>query len=258
MRHDLSLKNYKWTDKNFSWVFEFVIGSPVVITVPHDYGFSSSEIFGLFEQRKDGVKGRDHHVWPIAKDVLLKVGVHAVRGLFPRSFIDYNRSPEGINYYPLSQEKAQTAFDDDSLKSIYDSYHHAIANLLTNAIAKRGREKCLLIDLHGFTNQPSYGEYDIILGTGNRITIHNSNIDQLFSDFFSARGYKVFLPLEAAIGPLEDKYSADFTTRHYAERFGVDAIQIEVARKFRTIEGADDGRRLSVDLADFFRLNFKI
>ncbi|HSR88836.1 MAG TPA: N-formylglutamate amidohydrolase [Candidatus Udaeobacter sp.] len=254
----LSLTDYRWTSRDFSWVFEFLPGSPVIMTVPHDRGFSHFDLLGFLEPRKDGVKGRDKHVWPIAKDIMSKFGINAVRGLFPRHFIDYNRSPQGINYYPLSQKKAQTAFDDESLQPIYDVYHEAVADLIMKSILKYGKERCLLIDLHGFTTQPPYGDYDLIFGTGNRVTINNSSIDQLLADFFSARGYKVFLPLPASMGPLEDWYSADFTTRHYAQRFGIDAIQIEVAKRFRTEEGVDAGRRLSVDFAEFFRSNFNL
>ena len=223
--------------------------------MPHDRGFYPHDLLGFFEPRKKGAKGRDSHIWPIVKDILLRVRVNAVRGIFPRHFIDYNRSPEGINYYPLSQKETETAFDDTRLKPFYDYYHQIIVNLLRKAIRTYGQEKCLLVDFHGFAKQPSYGEYDLIFGTGNRITVHSS-IDQVLSDFFLARGYRVFLPVEETIGQQEDVYSADFTVRHYAEKFGIDAIQIEVAKRFRILEGKEIGQRLSIDIAAFFRLHF--
>ena len=248
-------KGYKWSNKEFTWVFETTKGSPIVITVPHDRGFYPHDLFGFFEPREKGVKGHDGHIWPIVKDILLRVRVNAVRGLFPRHFIDYNRSPEGISYYPLSQKETETAFDDARLRHIYDYYHRAVTRLLMKSIRTYGQEKCLLVDFHGFTKQPSYGEYDIILGTGNRITVHSS-IDQALTDFLSDRGYQVFLPVEETIGQQEDVYSADFTVRHYAEKFGIDAIQIEVAKKFRVLEGKEIGQKLSADIAEFFILRF--
>ncbi len=251
----LFLDGYKWTNVNFTWKFEAVGGSPAIITIPHDGGFHPSDLLGLLESRKDGVKVRDMHVWPIVKGILLKTRVNAVRVLFSRHFIDYNRSPKGINYYPLSQAGAEKAFDDENLRGIYDSYHHAIVDFLMKTIKMYGKEKCLLIDLHGFTNQPPYGEYDLILGTGNRITV-NSNVDRLFADFFSARGYRVFLPEEKNIGSVEDKYNAEFTARHYAEKFGIDTLQIEVAKRLRIPVGSEVSRRLSSDVAEFIRLYF--
>jgi len=250
--------SYEWSYEKFTWIFEVKAGSPIVIAVPHDPGLSSHDLLGFLNPRKKGVKGRDGYVWPIAKDILLGAKINAVRGLFPRDFIDYNRSLEGINYYPLSQNEAQTALDDMAgLQCFYDYYHQAIARLLIKAIRIYGKKSCLLIDLHGFAKQPSHGEYDLIFGTGNRITV-NSNIDQAMAAFFSDRGYRVFLPAEEAIGPLEDIYSADFTTRHYAEKFGIDAIQIEIAKKFRTREGEEIGKKLSTDLAKFLKTYFKL
>lgn len=244
---DLALfcKGYQFSNNDFSWVFRVIAGSPVIITVPHDGDFFSSDISGLFQPRDNGIKMKDCFVWPIAKDVLLNVGVNAVRGLFPRSFIDYNRSPN-------------IAFTDGSLKNIYDSYHQAISDLIKCSMVKYGREKCLLIDLHGFTAQPSYGEYDLIFGTDNTATVKNLCVDRLLANFLTDRNYKVFLPLEKPIGLLPDKYNAGFTVRHYAEKFGIDSIQIEIARRFRTVEGAEDGRRLSADLAEFFRMNYAL
>lgn len=248
-------ESYEWSGEDFAWVFEARGGSPIVITVPHDRGFYPHDLFGFLEPREKGVKGHDDHIWPIVKDILLGVRANAVRGLFPRHFIDYNRSPEGINYYPFSQKEAETAFDDTRLRHIYNHYHQAVAKLLTKAIRTYGQERCLLVDFHGFTKQPLHGEYDLILGTGNRTTV-NSSIDQALADFLSDRSYQVFLPVEETIGPKEDLYSADFTVRHYAEKFGIDAIQIEVAKKFRVLGKKEIGQKLSADMAEFFTLHF--
>jgi N-formylglutamate amidohydrolase len=243
---------HQWTCEEFTWVFEAAEGSPIIITVPHDRGFSSYDLYGLLESRENGIKGRDKYVWPIVKDILLGAKVNAVRGLLPRTFVDYNRPPDKTSGYS-SEEEIQIAFDDPRLRGFYGHYHQTIAQLIRKAIEKFGLRKCLLMDLHGFSLQPPYGEYDLILGTGNRITV-NSDVDQRLADFLATRGYRIFLPAEKPIGPSEDKYDAEFTTRHYAQEFGIDAIQIEIAQKFRVLEGIEVGQQLSADMTEFFTL----
>jgi len=239
------------------WTFESIVGSPIVITVPHDRGFHPHDLLGLFKERGKGVKGRDIHIWPIVKDILLEVRVNAVRGLFPRHFIDYNRSLEGINYYPVSNGEPQTALDDERLKPFYNHYHQQIANFLERTIRLYREKGCVLLDFHGFSKQPAYGDYDLIFGTGNRITV-KSDVDKALANFLLTRGYRVFLPAQETLGQLEDMYSADYTVRHYAEKFDIDAIQIEVAKSFRVLEGKKIGRKLSADVAEFLRLYFDL
>lgn len=250
------LKKYIWSNTDFIWTFKANDYSPIVVTIPHDRGFHPSDFTGLFELRKKGVKGHDKHVWPIVMDIINNVNVNVVRGLFPRHFIDYNRSPGGISYGKFSQTESETAFDDERLLQSYNSYHDRIVKFLMEAIQRYGSEKVLLVDLHGFIKQPTYGEYDLIFGTGNRSTVR-SDIDKIFAHFMTARGYKIFLPTESImiIGQ-NDKYDADFTTHYYAEKFGIDAIQIEIAKKFRVLEGTETGQKLSADMADFLKLYF--
>ena len=247
------LDDYEWSDKKFAWTFEPKGGSPVVISVPHDRGFHPSDLLGIFEEREGGVKGRDSYSWSIIRDILPMTKVNAVRALFPRHFIDYNRPSEAVDFYMPFQKEEEMAFDDVRLEYIYNHYHQTIARLLKRAIQVYGQDKCLLIDFHGFIKQPSYGEYDLILGTGNRTTV-NSDVDKALAGFLSAQGYKVFLPAEKTVAQGEDLYDAHFITRYYAKTFGVDAIQIETAKKFRVFEGGEIGKKLSADLAEFFRL----
>src|SRR5262245_39176146 len=104
--------SYLITMENALMVFESIELSSTLISVPHD-GLPSHAFSGLFEPRKLGSKLRDMNVWAVAKDILTQARINAVRGLMPRTFVDYNRSwPEGINYYPLSKNEAHTALDD--------------------------------------------------------------------------------------------------------------------------------------------------
>ena len=244
--------DYTLEGELFAWKITPDPCSPVTISVPHD-GFSATDLTGLLSKRENGVMGRDKHVWPIAKDIALSVPINLVRGFFPRAFIDFNRSwPVGINYYPSKKEDPQTALDYEGLAEIYHGYHASIREVLDRSARLHGKEKCLLIDLHGFGKQPSYGEYDIILGTGNRATLV-SDVDKALAASLADCGYSVFLPHEEMIGPLEDIYSADFTTRHHHEVLGINVIQMEIHKTYRTFENQEKGIKLANDLARFMR-----
>lgn len=252
----IETKNYSIRMEQGLVVFEAREMSPVLFSIPHD-GLAFHAFSGLFEPRKTGYKGRDLHVWPVAKDILASVAVNALRGLMPRALVDYNRAwPEGINYYPLTQKEIHTALDDVSLLQAYASYHAWIDRILKASIERFGREKTLLVDLHGFSKQPPYapeGGYDLILGTGNRVSIPHGDIDRRFACHMADRGYKVFLPKNIGIGPVEDYYSADFTTRHHSEKHGVNVIQIEIASRFRAHGARELGQKLSRDFSEFIR-----
>ena len=251
----LKTENHNVSIRNGCITLEAQKVSPVVVSVPHD-GLGSFDFRGLFLERSRGYKGRDKYVWPIVKDIALRYPVSAIRGLIPRAFIDYNRSwPVGINYYPKKQKEADKALDDDKLADAYSYYHGEIDRLISLAIRKYGIEKCLLIDLHGFSKQPPYapeGGFDLIFGTGNRKTILYGNIDRKLYEFLRYHEYRVFLPEELSVDNEEDYYSADFTTRNHSETKKVNAIQIEVASKFRQKENVELGRKLSTVFAEFF------
>lgn len=240
-------------------VFEAKSVSPVILSVPHD-GLPFQAFSGFFDPRKIGHRGRDVFVWPIAKDILLQSAVSAVRGLMPRTLVDYNRAwPQGINYYPRTQKEVHTALDDVKLVQMYECYHNAIDSLVDKAVENFGKSGVLLLDLHGFSRQPSYapeGGYDLILGTGNRISVPHGNIDEIFAEHMMRHGYRVFLPKEIGVGPEEDAYSADFTTRHHSEKHGINVIQVEIASRFRQRGAQEIGQKLSRDFAEFLRSSF--
>lgn len=184
--------------------------------------------------------------------------ISAIRGLMPRKFVDYNRSwPSAINYYPLTQPDAQTALNDARLSGAYNIYHESVRSLLAEGVDNFGNDGCLLIDMHGFSHQPVYAPkpdgYDLILGTGNRQTIYYGEVDLAIGSFFQSRGYSVFIPQEETLGgQIEDVYSADFTTRHHSETMNINAIQVEIASRFRDSQsGKILGPKLSADLAQF-------
>jgi N-formylglutamate amidohydrolase len=141
------------SNKNFSTVLSHQAPSRVIIAVPHD-GMISNDYAGLFKGRQSGIRGRDKHVWPIAKDVVLcslerGVRVDAVRFLMARTYIDANRElPSGMNLDP--DTLGQTALDDSRLVPIYLHYHGELSLLVERSIAAFGVERILFIDLRGF------------------------------------------------------------------------------------------------------------
>lgn len=257
----IEIGHHRVSDGNFTTLWRAKEPALVVISIPHDVipNFAWAD-----QPREYGVRGGDKNVWLIAKDILfgndnlvIPKFASVVKGNVPRGMVDYNRAwPEGINYYPNSKERPETALDNPQYAFAYQYYHDWIAALLEESIHHYGQKRCLLIDLHGFSKQPPYAPeqgYDLILGTGNRQTILHENIDQQLGEFMRVRGYQVFVPREeSVVAGQEDRYNAGFTTHHYSERYRINAVQIETEMRFRRLEkGSEVGPKLSQDLALF-------
>lgn len=234
----------------------------VIIAIPHD-GLITNDFGGMFQVRKNGIKGRDAHVWPIANDIVqnsleLGVSISAVRFLMPRAYIDANRElPHDTNLDPDTQ--GQTALDDPQLTDVYNHYHGELCNLVEQAIKMHGAEKILFLDLHGFARQPKLAPpegYDLILGTANRTTIHHGEVDRQFALFMEERAYNVFLPKEKPSFPTGDPYNAGHTTRWYAKHYKINAIQIETFSHFRQRNDGERGKKLATNIAQFFALHY--
>lgn len=245
-------------NQDFSLVLSHQEPARVIVAVPHD-GLIKNDLAGLFKIRENGWRGRDAYAWPIANDVVQKslalgVRVDAVRLLMPRAYVDGNREmPTESNLDP--DTRGQTALDDPLLASVYRTYHGEISRLIERSIAAYGVENLLFIDLHGFGLQPKIAPargYDLILGTANRATIHHGEADRELARFMEGRGYSVFLPAEQPVTPRGDPFSAGHTTRWYAKRYGVNAIQIETFSIFRRRESQSRGEKLASDLSEFF------
>ncbi len=251
------------TNTNFSLVLSPQQASRVIIAVPHD-GLIRNDFNGIFQERKNGVRGRDAHVWPIANDIVQQafrfgVAISAVRFLMPRAYVDANREmPQDIN---LDDDTlGQTAFDDQRLAGVYRHYHGALCHLVERAIQMHGPGNILFLDLHGFARQPKIAPaqgYDLILGTTHRTTIHYGAIDRRFALFMRERSYTVFLPEEKPSTPTGDPFSAGHTTRWYAKQYGINAMQIETFSNFRKKDDGTRGKKLATDIAEFFAVHYK-
>jgi N-formylglutamate amidohydrolase len=221
----------------------------VTISVPHDPPGSEQELTGLLPTRNRGVRGKDVAVWPIVQDIALSAPIHVVRGLLPRSACDYNRAaPPGIRYDRYSKAEPDSAYEDAAIAPYWRAYHAAIAERVQSTLTSG--VKPLLLDFHGFSRPAPYGDYDLILGTGNRRTV-SSNVDLQFGAHLKACGYKVFVPADEPHTPGVDDYMDADHTVHAASLLGADAIQVEASMRFRAPGAKREGQRLARVVADF-------
>ncbi|MFO0703598.1 MAG: N-formylglutamate amidohydrolase [Patescibacteria group bacterium] len=233
---------YQTTLENLVYTVSPFVPPNVIITVPHDGLYERELSLSDLSPRQSGVKVRDVGVWPIVWDLLTKhqTPVGVVRGLVPRTHVDYNRNAIEAYENPLFSETHK--------------YYHAMISGMLNAADPSQRKSVgrLLIDLHGFTRQPDQvglpeGGYDLILGTQHGRTAQE-DVSRRFGDFFMNRGYKVYIPEE--VEKDGEMYEGGFTIGQYAKY--MDCIQVEIARKYRDSEqGRDIGPRLSQDLNEF-------
>lgn len=264
--HTTTCSDFTQTVVGGHWDSDGFDAGPVIVSVPHDGIHNGGDFDGLLEvrpRRPHGIHGYDRYVWPIARDVLHILPMTIIRGLCPRRYIDYNR-PDPRQPFP---EETQAAFVDGetniTARRIHQAYHGAIARRIETVVQYYGRDRCLLIDLHGFGKQPAYapeGGFDLIFGTDNRRTIHFGSIDEQLGDWLTRKGYAVFVPRSLPTGDkiddddlVEDWYSAGYTTRYYAQKYGINAIQIEIARRFRQKDATEAGRALSYTIGLFLR-----
>ncbi|MCX6714458.1 MAG: N-formylglutamate amidohydrolase [Candidatus Uhrbacteria bacterium] len=238
---------YSVSISDYVQVLESRKPSKVLITVPHDglYGF---ELEPFLSPRKNGATLHDRGVWPIVRDMLGVCGANVIRGLMSRHYLDYNRNETD-------------AFESPQFQSSYQAYHGRIFHELRQMQNRFGSEELLFLDLHGFGTQPSRAPrdgFDLVFGTGNRSTIPHGEPDQELARFLETRGYTVFLPTEQVQRQPFDPLNGGFTVRAYARELGVNAIQIEIAPRFRHRNSAMLGTRLSNDLATFLAERYAI
>jgi N-formylglutamate amidohydrolase len=249
-----SLK-YELIDCSFVWTMLPLESSPVTISVPHD-GMKHQDLLGFVCYKKKGFKGYDNKTWQLVKGIAYGVSVNIVRGLMPRHFLDYNRyasSEDFKNYSRDLFEDTELAYEVSSLKEFYDFYHDSLIRSVLTSKQNHGT-KAKFFDFHGFKKQPSYGEYDVILGTANRRTL-KSDADFVLAEALSRCGYKVFCPAEKRmIDDQEDGYDAGFTTRNIFLKTGVDSIQVETHCSIRMDE--QKAFKFSADFAEIISKKF--
>lgn len=211
------------------------IDSPILLTIPHD-GFGANDFDGFFERRSsEHVLEKDARAWHVARHINKGEPIASmVRGLLPRSTMDYNRSV------------SKGAFQDCTLLSYYYIYHAQIKRLIEQSLTEYG--KCLLLDIHGFVNQPDFGEFDVIFGTRHRTTVV-SDVDIEFAEFLQDKGYRIYLPTEQSVKG--EKFGGGFTVAKYSQ-LNINAIQIEIAKEFR-VKNATKRKALTKNIREFLK-----
>ena len=246
---------YSFHEKSFTWFLSPTDAlSPVTISVPHD-GIRKSDLKGLFPTRKEGWTGTDGYVWPLVKGIAWNHPINTIRGLLPRFMLDYNRyasKKSFLSYAGILFEDTEEACEDKQLNKYHRVYHQKLVSTVIETKKLYG-PKALFFDFHGFSKQPTYGNFDLILGTANTHTL-TADKDKQFADFFEGKGYKVFLPSFRKI-PIDpttaDWYDAGFTTRNVFLKTGVDSIQIEVSSEIR--RNNELAKKFSSVMGEFLR-----
>ena len=207
-------------------------GLPVLITVPHDGNLKTLRETELPTNTRS--KGRDIAVNYIARDIF--------------RYFTYSQS----KHPSLIIERVHRTHATPQIETYFEE--QVIKTLCNMLIYHNFQGPLLHIDLHGFGEQPVFGDYDLILGTGYRTTIGETQADIYFATFMQKEGYRVYLPGEEY--KEGEKFSADNpqTLVQRVRSFqlpNVISMQIETWSRFRRKGSKYEGQTLSVDLADF-------
>lgn len=204
---------------------------PIILSAPHG---GTEAVPGASERVKGGtgkfVKLRDADTdvlaFKLADEIGRRLGVrpYLVVARFHRKFVDANRAPEG-------------AYESETARAHYEAYHAALRAAVDAIRKKWGRG--LLIDVHGQS-----AENDIVL----RGTINGKTVKRLVKELgreaitgpdsiagrLETLGYNVQPPCSDD-GARETRYVGGFILDTYsAGDTGIDAIQFEFGREFRT------------------------
>ncbi len=122
---------------------------------------------------------------------------------------------------PVYRRKLAFAEAEQRIRSCWEPYHAALAELIAETRARFGY--CLLIDCHSMPAHPAQNgaSPDFVLGDAHG-TACAPRATRLVEDILMGQGYRV---------RRNDPYAGGYVTRHYGRpRDGVHALQVEVAR----------------------------
>ncbi len=205
--------------------FEIGVGTvPIVLSCPHG-GYKKPRII---PDRIDGVLIPDRNTYIIAKHIIhsLKmrgIDIHYILSKIHRCKIDLNRPPR--SNLAFSQSSAQA-------KEIHNFFHEKIQTFAKECV--NSFNKCLFIDLHGFT-KPLKNYPDIILGNifGNTLTIKESKDYWGFSQLIRGLSKHFTLDDGLELRNFNLGYSGGYITYQFYKKNRVNAIQIEIAKFIR-------------------------
>lgn len=234
-------------------VTKFLIRSPLgelplIISVPHGGLQQSTD-----RPRKRGVADMDDFTMALGlalyHELCLTASPPSLVALgLNRKWADVNR---GEPYSPLSK-----AYDGPDGKHAYTEFHGTIAQMIGD-YHKRGLSP-LLIDLHGNSEPPLRGAVEPAVGgaTGRFLPQLTRAYGRHAKEFLWAQPHGLFHGmaqegLHLYQGP--PIFDGGYTVRHYSAVHGIDCIQLEFHRDYRTSteKASETGQRLGRALAPF-------
>ncbi len=225
---------------------EISVGTlPIIITSPHGGGMIPSDVSPRVCDVDGEVCLNDQNTHLISAalgdelELLTGARPYQIINRIDRLYIDQNRSnsanPNGAN----------ESYEDGDARPYYEFYHGAVRESLDRVLLDHGRG--LLIDVHGQSSYPN----TVIRGTRNGQTVTqllelhgeealtgpNSVFGQL-----ETLGYPVTPPNVPLSEERETIYNGGYTVATYGSHrtTGIDSIQIEFSREFRTTPGNPD------------------
>lgn len=210
---------------------------PIVLTVPHDGRFTriGERILSPAEGIVSNTEPRDLAVRAIARDVYLQI---------------LGSQQEAPNLIIELIEREYRTLE------IQRYFEQTAVRLLNKVIPLKDKPK-LLFDLHGFSVQPAFGKFDLILGTDHRKSVGDSNVDQQFAEFMRTKGYEVYLPTQEIVDG--ERFSASGSKSQNqivplvqeimaAGLANTVSMQLEIAWHFRQAGAKEEGMKLSKEI----------
>jgi len=224
--------------KNLDTNKYFEIGNgavPIILSSPHGGYKKPKDILNKIK----GVQNADKNEYLISKQIikvlkdLYNMDVFFILSKIHRCKIDFNRPPRSFSAFNHSSIEA---------KMIHQYYHDIIEKFYINCIETF--DKCLFIDLHGFTKpKKDLEDYpDIIFGNlfGNTLKIYeNSKINKTtyywgFSELIKELSTKSFtLDDGLAMRDFNLSYSGGYITHKFYKKEKSNAFQLEVSNYIR-------------------------
>jgi len=211
---------------NFQKYFELGIGTvPVILSTPHG-GFLKPKAIA---DKLVGVQIADKNKFLISKRIIqvlkqnFNIEIYYILSKIHRSKIDFNRPPRAFSAFNHSSTEA---------KQIHHKYHEQIQKFYQECVDKFN--KCLFIDLHGFT-KPSEDYPDIIFGNlfGNTLKIQNAKKLWGITEMVDSLSKSFSLDDGLGITNFNLGYSGGYITHQFYKKKLVNAFQIEVAKHIR-------------------------
>lgn len=231
--------DYVFKEDNFVWELRPKKPTRVILSVAHD-GLPSTDFLGLTSRAKwedshmnleNGL--RDTCVWAIAKKIAGQVPVSVVRGMLPRSEVDYNApwSDEADKISDL-ELRAKLYPNAKLEKTLWTSYYYKLDSAISRSIDDFGyKDKVVLLDLHGIQQ---CGWNDIVLGTDFGQTVKFGN-DKCLEGYLREEGAcRVYRhDAVAAHYHINSPYQGGNIIKQCHRNHEVDCIQVEIEAAFR-------------------------